>query len=274
MNKANLKKALHVAEEAAGKAGNLMLKNFRKKKVINESSRHDIKLELDVKCQEAIEKHLLRHYPSFAILGEEGTTGDIQSEYRWVVDPIDGTVNFTYDIPHANSCIALQKRVSDSAEYSDQNYQTILGVVLDPFTSEMWTATKGGKARLNKKIIRVSGRKSLKDTIITMGFAKSRGSISTMLPVFEQLSYKVRKVRMMGAAALSMSYVASGRFDAYLESGVRIWDIAAGGIILEEAGGDFCHVPVDHNHTYRLIANNGLISKSLKKYFPESPPEK
>lgn len=270
MNKSQLKSALTAAEEAVQKAGDLMYKNFRKSKVINEVSRHDIKLELDVQCQETIEKHLNKTHPGFALLGEEGTSGDINSEYRWVVDPIDGTVNFTYDIPHANSTIALQKRISDDALFPDQNYQTIVGVVFDPFTRELWTATKGGSAKLNGKRIKVSQR-SLRESIITMGFSKSQKSISQMIPVFENLSYKVRKVRMMGAAALSIAYIASGRFDAYIETGIRLWDIAAGGLILEEAGGDFCHVPTNKDHTYRLIANNGKISRSLKKHFPESP---
>lgn len=268
MTKAQIASALTCAVEAADKAGTLMTRNFRKAKVINESTRHDIKLELDVRCQEAIEKHVLKSFPSFAILGEEGTTGDISAEYRWVVDPIDGTVNFTYDIPHANSSIALQQRISDDAEFPDGNYETILGVVLDPFTREIWTATKNGVAKLNGKKIQVSPRKKLSDSIITMGFAKRQSNITSMIPIFEQLSYKVKKVRMMGAAALSMTYVASGRFDAYLESGVRLWDIAAGGLILERAGGDFCCTPVNKDHTYRLVANNGLVGKAIKKIFP------
>ena len=270
MNKSQIKAALSVTEGAVLKAGEIMYKNFRKSKVINEVSRHDIKLELDVLCQKAIEKHLAKSYPSFAVLGEEGTSGDINSEYRWVVDPIDGTVNFTYDIPHANSTIALQKRISDGAEFPDHNYQTIIGVVFDPFTKELWTATKGGPSKLNGERINVSKR-TLRESIITMGFSKSQKNISRMIPVFENLSQRVRKVRMMGAAALSLAYIASGRFDAYMETGIRLWDIAAGGLILEEAGGDFCHIPINKNHTYRLIANNGTISKSLKKYFPEKP---
>lgn len=245
-----------------------MNRNFRKAKVINESTRHDIKLELDIRCQEAIEKRLQKDFPHFAILGEEGTTGNIQSEYRWVIDPIDGTVNFTYDIPHACTSIALQKRISDNHAVDDMNYTTLVGVVHDPFTDETWTAVKGQKARLNSKVISVSPRRKLSDSMITLGFAKKQANISLMLPVFEQLAYKVKKIRMMGAAALSMTYVASGRFDAYLESGVRLWDIAAGGLIIESAGGHFGHHPIDQDHSFRLCVSNGHIARSIDKYFP------
>jgi myo-inositol-1(or 4)-monophosphatase len=267
----DLQKALEVTQNAAGKAGDLMTRNFRRSKIINEATRHDIKLELDVLCQKAIEKTLQREYPAFAILGEEGIQGDIQSEYRWVIDPIDGTVNFTHDVPHACTSIALQKRISNEAAIPDQNYQTILGVVLDPFTNEMWTAIRGRKARLNGRPISVSPRTKLGESMVTLGFAKKQSNIALMMPVFEALAHRVRKIRMMGAAALSMTYVASGRFDAYLESGVRLWDIAAGGLILECAGGDFGHRPIDSNHTYRLVVTNGHIGRAVRQYFPDDP---
>src|SRR6185503_14965054 len=99
------KKTLNCAIAAAHAAGKLMRTNFQSVKKVNAATQHDIKLELDVRCQKLIEKTLRRAFPSIAILGEEGTLGDIQAEFRWVVDPIDGTVNFTYDIPHA--CVSI-----------------------------------------------------------------------------------------------------------------------------------------------------------------------
>src|SRR6266542_1924960 len=110
MNKLTQRKALGCAIAAAHAAGKLMRSNFRSVKKINQATQHDIKLELDVRCQTLIEKTLRRSFPSVAILGEEGTLGDIAAEFRWVVDPIDGTVNFTYGIPHAAVSIALQTR--------------------------------------------------------------------------------------------------------------------------------------------------------------------
>src|SRR5207247_325629 len=114
---------------------------------------HDIKLELDVRSQKLIEKTLRAAFPQVALLGEEGVAGDPNAEYRWVVDPIDGTVNFAYTIPHACVSIALQKRaaVSKPPAYAD-GYQTLIGVVYDPFCDELWTAIHGRPARMNGKV--------------------------------------------------------------------------------------------------------------------------
>lgn len=254
MRKLNEKTGLAAAVEAARLAGALMKRNLNAPKKINESIQHDIKLDLDVRCQKLIETHLAAF--DAAVFGEEGVSGDPNAEFRWVIDPIDGTVNFTYGIPHACVSIALQRR-------GKKDYETIAGVVYDPFVEELWTATIGGPAKLNGKTIAVSDKTRLDESIVSMGFAKSTDTMNQMLPHLYDLVYRVRKVRIMGSAALSMVYVASGRFDAYLEGGVRLWDIAAGGLILECAGGEFWREKVDENHTYRLIANNGRLRKKL-----------
>jgi myo-inositol-1(or 4)-monophosphatase len=212
-----------------------------------------------------IEGTLRSAFPDIAVFGEEGILGDAQSSDRWVVDPIDGTVNFTYGIPHACVSIALQQRIhpARAATHPDAPFQTALGIVYDPFTNELFSAIRGQPARLNGKPIRVSDRKRLDESIISIGFAKSPASLERMLPRFNDLVYRVRKIRIMGAAALALVYVAAGRFDGYVEGGVRLWDIAAGGLILECAGGDFWNEPVGADHTYRIIANNGKLRKAL-----------
>jgi myo-inositol-1(or 4)-monophosphatase len=284
MTKKTQNQALSVAITAARSAGKLMRANFHSVKKVNEATQHDIKLELDVRCQKLIEKTLRKPFPSIAILGEEGTLGDPESEMRWVVDPIDGTVNFTYSIPHACVSIALQRRLpagsgskqsklrgsSQTADagkitHPDANYETILGVVYDPFCDELWSATSNGPAMLNGRRIQVSKRHRLDETIISIGFAKLSSTMEVTLPILNRLLPEVRKVRLMGAAALSMVYVASGRFDAYVEYGLRLWDIAAGGLIIERAGGEFFRQPLDGEHTYRIIANNGLIRPAIEK---------
>ncbi len=277
----NRSKALTCAISAAKAAGALMRGNLNSTKKINQATQHDIKLELDVRCQKLIEKTLRKSFPSFSILGEEGTLGDQEAEYRWVVDPIDGTVNLTYGIPHCCVSIALEKRISSSdggslsplgerarvrgSAVSDLDYQTVAGVVYDPFCNELWTAQAGGKAHLNGRTIQVSKRRRLEEAIISMGFAKYAVTMQVMLPLLNRLIPKVRKIRLMGAAALSMVYVASGRFDAYAETGVRLWDIAAGGLIIECAGGEFFREPLDNEHGYRIIANNGLLRPAIEK---------
>ena len=275
MKPAEFKHALEIAVSAAHGAGKLMRANFWSPKKINSSTQHDIKLELDERCQRLIERKLRSAYPRMAILGEEGVLGDTQAEHRWVVDPIDGTVNFTYGIPHCCVSIALQVRGSKlnapgskfkASAHPDAAYDTVVGVVYDPFCDELWTAVRGRPAYLNGKTICVSQRSRLNETIISIGFAKYRTTLNQMLPVVNRLVHRVRKIRIMGAAALAMTYVASGRMDAYVEAGIRLWDIAAGGLILECAGGDFWHEPMPGEHKFRILANNGLLRSKLRSF--------
>jgi myo-inositol-1(or 4)-monophosphatase len=256
------KRTLASAVKAAKAAGALMRKNLNEPKKINASWKHDIKLELDVRCQKLIEKMLREDFPKIALLGEEGVAGDQKAELRWVVDPIDGTVNFTHGIPHACVSIALQIRSQDKK--SPEDYETLAGVVFDPFCNELWTAVRGQAAYLNGKKIRVSNRKHLSESMISLGYAKSRANLDRALPYYNSAVRRVRKIRQMGSAALAMVYVASGRFDAYLERGIRLWDIAAGGLIVECAGGEFWRRPVAGQHAYEMIVSNGLLRKKLE----------
>jgi fructose-1,6-bisphosphatase/inositol monophosphatase family enzyme len=333
MKLAELKRARVVAAEAARRAGAIMRQNFRAPKEIKLASQHDIKLELDERCQRRIESTLRKAFPDISILGEEGVAGDPQSPCRWVVDPIDGTVNFTYGIPHACVSIALQQRrrspkpapparvqqtgksalggsagfqpavsrvsnppdaglratacrleVGDTAGWkpalrgpssssgsegpapADEEYETVVGVVYDPFCDELFSAIRGEPARLNGRRIRVSSRRRLDEAIVSVGFAKTRSSLEAMLPAFGRLIHRVRKIRIMGSAALSLVYVACGRMDAYVERGLRLWDIAAGGLILECAGGDFRHWPVPGQpHSFGILVSNGYLHRPLVK---------
>lgn len=260
MKKSELNKALACAVRAARQAGSLMRRNEFSVKKINQQSQHDIKLELDVRCQKLIQKILLSAFPQAAFLGEEGVAGVADADLRWVVDPIDGTVNFTYGVPHACTSIALQERVKGSDEF-----ETVVGVVYDPFVDELWSGVRGKPAFLNGRRIYASRRGELDEAIVAIGFSKDVASLRENLPVFNVMVGKVRKMRMMGAAALSLAYVASGRFDAYIESGVHLWDIAAAGLILECAGGEFWRRQIPGTQKYRMYANNGLLRKKLER---------
>jgi myo-inositol-1(or 4)-monophosphatase len=273
MKPSQQKRALDVAVKAARAAGALMKKNFHGPKKINAATQHDIKLELDVRCQEVIEKKLAVSFPDISVIGEEGNNGDNGSDHRWVIDPIDGTVNFAYGIPHSCVSIALQEKLGSAKapprrhSVTPDGYSTVIGVVYDPFVDELWTATRGGKAFLNGRVISASRRATLAESIVSMGFSKRLETMNVMMPVLNRLIHRVRKVRIMGAAALAMTYVASGRNDAYLEVGVRLWDIAAGGLILECAGGEFFHQPIANEyHSYKLVVNNGLLRKQLTAF--------
>jgi myo-inositol-1(or 4)-monophosphatase len=251
---------------AAREAGALMRRNLKAEKRVNAATRHDIKLELDVRCQRVIERRLKAGFPGVAILGEEGTTGSESAAWRWVVDPIDGTVNFAHGIPHACVSIALQERqaAADRQPAGTRGlYRTVAGVVYDPFLDELWEAVAGEPARMNGRRIRVSNRRRMGEAIMTLGFAKNPSSLEQMLPVFGRLVHRVRKLRIMGSAALGLTYVAMGRFDGYLESGLRLWDIAAGALIVECAGGRCDCLPLRGRHTFALAASNGWLHRAL-----------
>lgn len=249
--------ALAAAVDAAHQAGALMKQHLRRAKQVNESHQHDIKLELDVRCQKLITRVLARAFPAIPVLGEEGIdAASEQAVARWVVDPIDGTVNFAYGIPHAAVSIALQVRTADG-------FRSEVGVVYDPFMDDLWTAIRGKPARLNGRITRVSTRPRLDESIVSLGFAKSQDSLKAAQADFLELTHRVRKIRIMGSAALALTYVACGRFDAYVEAGVRLWDIAAGGLIVECAGGSFVTQALPGEHRYGLIASNGLIHDQI-----------
>jgi myo-inositol-1(or 4)-monophosphatase len=247
-----LNQALAVAVKAARAAGKVMRDNWLKPKRVKLDDAHDIKLELDVRCQKLIEKILRAAFPEIPLLGEEGDSGDVTAEYRWVVDPIDGTVNYFYGMPHAAVSIALQRRG-----------QSIVGVIYGPFTDELWTTIRGEPTRLNGKTVRVSSRSNLADTVIAMGFSKDRENLEKTLPHLNRLARRVKKIRIMGSAALELVYVASGRLDAYIERTINLWDVAAGQLLVENAGGEFYALPAPHGKL-RMCASNGKLRKKLQ----------
>jgi myo-inositol-1(or 4)-monophosphatase len=252
MKPVSLKSALTAAVKAARAAGQIMHANWHQPKHVNAAEAHDIKLELDVRCQALIEKILASAFPQIPVLGEEGSTGDVTAEYRWVIDPIDGTVNYFFGMPHACVSIALQHRA-----------KSVVGVIYDPFTDELWTTTKDQPTRLNGKIIRVSNRSKLNDCMIAMGFSKTKDNLEKSLPHLIRISRQAKKIRIMGSAALELAYVASGRLDCYIERTINLWDVAAGSLLVENAGGEFYTLPAP-NGKLRMCADNGRLRKKLK----------
>ena len=272
MTKVEQQKALRLAALAARRAGKLIHDNLGVAKVVNETTSHDIKLELDVRCQNLIARFCQREFPDIAFLGEEGESGDEESRYRWVVDPIDGTVNYAYGIPHACVSIALQERLAAAESKSPfgkqaDPYKSVLGVVYDPFQDELWSASEYEGAKLNGHPIRVSPRSEVGEAMVALGFGKTAKVMKVSLGLFYSLSRTCRKVRNMGSASLALVYVACGRFDGYLETGISLWDIAAGGFILERAGGIFWRKQIAPDHKYRMVATNAGMHGKLKSVF-------
>jgi len=258
----NLAAAQKVAVKAARAAGQVMRDNWHAPKKINAAEAHDIKLELDVRCQALIEKTLAAAFPRIPVLGEEGSTGDTTADYRWVIDPIDGTVNYAFGNPHAAVSIALQSKNDKwqaarhekrGSRLSGSNLVTrnaphisILGLIYDPFTDELWTTTIGQPTRLNGRVVRVSDRSKVEDAIVAIGFSKSKENIAKSLPHVIRIARRARKIRILGSAALELTYVACGRLDAYIERTINLWDVAA------PAG------------KMRMCADNGRLRKKLQ----------
>lgn len=268
MNSTQIRNALAAATDAARSAGNLMRANLHRPKKVNETTLHDIKLDLDVRCQKLITRHLAKAFPDIPVLGEEGCDDTIESAHaRWVVDPIDGTVNYAHGIPHAAVSIALQSR-------SGNSFESVAGVVHDPFQDETWTATSNGPARRNGRVIRVSSTAKLSAAVLSLGFAKNGQSLDQLVPVFTAMIPRVQKIRLMGSAALALTYVADGRFDAYVEAGIRLWDVAAGGLIIQRAGGKFEITPIGSDYRYSLNASNGVIDAELRRVLSKACSQK
>lgn len=218
---------LTTARDAARAAGGMIRGHFEQDLNVDAAEAHDIKLELDRRSQSLIESIIMGVFPGHAIYGEEGVRGDQDAADQWIIDPIDGTVNFFYGIPHFAVSVAHRR---------DGVITT--GVIYDPMRDELWEASRtGGVARLNGRPIRVSSRDRLADAIVSVGVSKTEASIEKGLPVLGQMMRSARKTRMMGSAALDIAYVASGRLDAYIESQISLWDIAAGMLLIELAGG-------------------------------------
>jgi myo-inositol-1(or 4)-monophosphatase len=241
---------LEIAVSAAREAGALLRQHFGVTPEVKEMHAHDIKIELDSRTQDLIAERVLTAFPEHALYGEEGIAGNQSSEWQWIVDPIDGTVNYFYGIPHYCVSIALRR----GAEIQ-------LGVIYDPSRDELWQVERGGNPTLNGKPIRVSPRTELSDAVLSVGFAKSKTTIAAGLPVLDHFVSRARKCRLMGSAALDLAYVACGRLDAYIESSVSLWDVAAGQLLVEAAGGKFEMTPrADDPDKIAVRAWNGRLN--------------
>ncbi len=248
---------IYAAITAAQAAGERLRQVFGHELHVNSAYAHDIKLQADVDCQDIIYQILLEHFPKSRCIGEEGDSnnpGDPNAEYEWIVDPIDGTMNLAMGIPHF--CVSIAAREAATQKI-------ILGVIYDPLRHELFTAERGSGTYLNGIRQKVSTRTKLSEAVLAVGFAKSQESIDHCLELYQHYGNAARKLRAMGSAALDLAYVATGRLDAYIEQGVNLWDIAAGIVLVEEAGGTV-EYEVKKSGAYRVCASSGRIEYSLK----------
>jgi myo-inositol-1(or 4)-monophosphatase len=218
---------LTVAEAAARAAGAVLMPRFggRQRAAATKSSPTDPVGEADLAAEAAIGAVLQAHRPDDAVLAEEGGAGAGSSGLRWVVDPLDGTVNFLFGIPQWGVSVACE----DGAG-------ALAGVVLDPVRDEAWTATRSGPARLNGAAVSGSQRAELAHALVATGFGYDPDVRAAQGAAVARLLPHVRDIRRAGAAALDLAWTAAGRYDAYYERGVKRWDVAAGQLLCERAG--------------------------------------
>lgn len=221
---------LNTAVKAARKAGNIISRASRDIDLIKVETkrRNDFVTEVDRASENAIIEVLREAYPNHAILAEEsGASKGSQGDYVWIIDPLDGTTNFIHGMPHYCISIGLQhKGVMQQ------------GVIFDPIKNELFTATRGAGAYLNDKRIRVSSRDKMADALIGTGFPfRDTSFLDRYMAIFQAMTMNCTGIRRPGAAALDLAYVAAGRFDAFWEIGLAPWDVAAGSLLVLEAGG-------------------------------------
>lgn len=228
------KPAVNVMVKAARAGGNVLLRHMNRLDAINviEKDRFDYASEVDGLAEAEIIKELKRANPDYAILGEEGGAqkGRGGGRHTWVIDPLDGTSNYLHGFPHWCVSIALV-----------ENGETLHGVVFDPLRNELFTASRGSGAVLNDRRIRANERKDLAGAMLATGFPpRERARAGAQLECLRELLRDAEDVRRTGSAALDLAYIACGRTDGYFEAGLQPWDIAAGVLLVREAGGRVC----------------------------------
>ena len=244
---------IDTAMTAARRAGALLREYYRKERVIDHEEHHDVKLHVDRLAEKEIVAVLRDRHADHTIITEESPVMNGGQRHAWIIDPLDGTVNFAHAVPHFCTSIALC-----------EDGRLVCGVIYNPMLDEMFTAVAGKGARLNGEPIRVSSRAELAECIAAGGFAKSVASIDEGKGYFVEMVRRLRKMRITGSAALDMAYVACGRFDAYLERHIYLWDVAAGTLLIREAGGAVNAMPSPNGaDTLVTIGTNGLIHAAL-----------
>jgi myo-inositol-1(or 4)-monophosphatase len=248
---------LNFAIQTAYDAGRVLLEKFGRKIKISKKGDINLVTEADLASEKLIIERIRSHYPKHAILAEESGEAVViegGSEFKWIVDPLDGTTNYAHGYPCFAVNIALE-----------HNGEIIVGVTYDPTRDEMFAAERGQGATLNNKKISVSATENMKDALLVTGFAYDFATRPDFMKAFTEFILNARGVRRDGSAALDMAYVACGRFDGFWEEGLSPWDMAAGKVIVEEAGGVLTKYDGGAFDIYRppFCASNGLIHEEM-----------
>jgi myo-inositol-1(or 4)-monophosphatase len=249
---------LDFAIQTAREAGRVLAEKFGRALQVSNKGDIDLVTEADIAAERLIVERIRSYHPRHAILTEESgdvvTVGDAGSGYKWIIDPLDGTTNYAHGYPCFCVSIALE-----------HEGRVVLGVVYDPTRDELFAAERGGGATLNGRSLRVSETSELNGALLCTGFpydVRDRGDFARH---FRNFIMRAQSVRRDGAAALDLAYVAAGRFDGFYEEGLRPWDVAAGVLLVEEAGGSVTHYDGSPFRIYTppIIASNGLVHEAM-----------
>lgn len=256
-----MRRELEAAVAAAEAAGEVLRGGFGHQQDVRYKGEVDLVTEADERAEQKIKEVLREAFPDYGMLTEE--SGELRGEgdARWIVDPLDGTTNYAHGLPIFSVSVALEK--------ADE---VVLGVVHDPMAQETYAGERGGGATLNGRPIRVSNTVDLIRALLATGFPYDRDEVPVVLDLFGRFAILTQSMRRLGSAALDLCYVAAGRLDGYYERGIKAWDIAAGVLILEEAGGETTNYgghQLNSLQSGEVVASNGLLHPELVRITSE-----
>ncbi len=267
LSQRDLDKVRKSAISAAHAAGDVILRYYRKRFDVREKARSSLVTEADIKSEALIRKRLAKDFPSFSFLVEESgqSKGAIKNEPMWHVDPLDGTTNFVHGFPLF--CVSIGLAIG---------HTPVAGVIYIPTLDETFHGAKGSGAFFNRRAMRVSRRKKISECLLTTGFAylKEEQKLAPEIERFERAHLEARAVRRPGAAAIDLAYVAAGIFDGFWERNLSSWDVCAGALLVQEAGGlvtNYSGAPFSMAEQ-ELLASNGNIHKLMMGLLRTSSP--
>jgi myo-inositol-1(or 4)-monophosphatase len=229
----------------------------------------DLVTVADRTVEKLIRIRLGEAFPEHGIYGEEGTRERMENEYRWYVDPLDGTTNFAHGFPHFCVSMGLERRTAETKPEEDGTLMA--AVIYDPLLNELFTAERGRGAGLNGKPMRVSRTLELAESLLATGFPSHKRHASPNIHFYQEFTLRSHGVRRAGSAALDLAYVACGRMDAFWEFNLNPWDTAAGILLIEEAGGQVTDFAGNHFRldSREVLASNGLVHEELIGLFAD-----
>lgn len=258
-----------VAEGIARDAGALLHRFYDKGVTTEYKGDVDLVTEADRASEKLIREKLAAAFPTHGIYGEEGTREQLESEYRWYVDPLDGTTNFAHGFPAFCVILGLERRPAGLA--ADADGEMVAGVVFDPLRHESFIAERGKGAWLNGKRVHVSKTKTLAESLTATGFPSRKRHGSPNVHFYQEITVRSHGVRRAGSAGLDLAYVACGRLDGFWEFNLNPWDTSAGVLLVEEAGGTVTHFDGGKFtlDSREVLATNGLILGEVSHLFTE-----